>query len=578
MTDTTFVSQVTGIATTWAQDVNDKVYRGVFQYEGSGIASYAALRANAVVSERQVYINGGASIGNGAQGNFRGVTGGTTGQYVDNGGTIIVPTGGDGSVAWLRILETDLTPEMFEAPNDGVTPASARIQVMVNALSGIGGTCRMMKRYYIDSDITVPVGVVLRGPYEEAFGMRDEIPNMASYPGVLIVASTATIRLSSLSGIKDIALIREGFPFGYTTTPTRTGTSIQVNNPGDIPGTPSPFVKNVFAAGFSMAVASYGAVRVEVDGLWHDCDTGVWLQDSYDISLIKNVRGQSFLCAQFAPQSAIFRSGSNVHIEGGGSSWHRVENCFSYEMECGYSENNSGNNTYFNCGTDGGAPGVNPTRTGFRKTGGNYAAANYVGCQTTVDIDYDITATTAPALAAIIVGGQIWGTGEAFNIAANTEVRAVELDIGSAVTFGTIAASGKLKSMGGAIPDPGTQSGYYYLMNSDYNPTGFSQYSNDPAGSNLNIKQFGQPGFYIRASSTGLDIVDDTYTKTLINIDQTGRLYAAGQIVAGTNIALAGATVATSAVAGNASALPATPAGYNEIYINGNLQKIPFYD
>lgn len=44
------------------------------------------------------------SEGDGGGGEFYLVDGESPGTYVDNGGTIIVPTGGDGSAAWLRII------------------------------------------------------------------------------------------------------------------------------------------------------------------------------------------------------------------------------------------------------------------------------------------------------------------------------------------------------------------------------------------------------------------------------------------------------------------------------------------
>ncbi|WP_291351338.1 hypothetical protein [Acidovorax sp. 16-64-162] len=67
------------------------------------ISNYAALRAVYPVNPAAIYLDGGASENDGAQGIFIASAVGTTGQYVDNGDTVIVPTGGDGSAAWLRV-------------------------------------------------------------------------------------------------------------------------------------------------------------------------------------------------------------------------------------------------------------------------------------------------------------------------------------------------------------------------------------------------------------------------------------------------------------------------------------------
>lgn len=50
----------------------------------------------------RIYAKSHTTEGDGGHGVFRWVSGASVATYVDNGGTIIVPTGGDGSAAWLR--------------------------------------------------------------------------------------------------------------------------------------------------------------------------------------------------------------------------------------------------------------------------------------------------------------------------------------------------------------------------------------------------------------------------------------------------------------------------------------------
>lgn len=67
-------------------------------------ATISTLRALTDVDTYSViYVEGYYAVGDGGGGYFYSVTSG--GPYTDNGGTIIVPTGGDGSKAWLRIVK-----------------------------------------------------------------------------------------------------------------------------------------------------------------------------------------------------------------------------------------------------------------------------------------------------------------------------------------------------------------------------------------------------------------------------------------------------------------------------------------
>ncbi len=122
------------------------------------IANIAALRLISSNSQ-PLYVRGYYATGDGGQGIFEWSDGQPVGTYVDNGGTIIVPTGGDGSGAWLRQYEK-ITVEMFGAKGDGVTDDTAAIQ---SAIDTVEPVYLGQKTYLIDSQLALDGGKTLIG-------------------------------------------------------------------------------------------------------------------------------------------------------------------------------------------------------------------------------------------------------------------------------------------------------------------------------------------------------------------------------------------------------------------------------
>lgn len=91
-----------------------------------------ALRDKSPVA-RSVFLGYYSEVGDGGQGFFRGVTGAKPGTYVDNGGTIVAPTKGDGSAAWLRMYSGAIDIRWFGAKVDGVVNDSKAIETAIAA-------------------------------------------------------------------------------------------------------------------------------------------------------------------------------------------------------------------------------------------------------------------------------------------------------------------------------------------------------------------------------------------------------------------------------------------------------------
>ena len=81
----------------------------------------ATLRTMNPTTGRVLYAKRHTYEGGGGGGHFRAVVGAAAGTYVEDYGYAIVPTGGDGSAAWLRIPEGPVLPVEFGADWTGAT-------------------------------------------------------------------------------------------------------------------------------------------------------------------------------------------------------------------------------------------------------------------------------------------------------------------------------------------------------------------------------------------------------------------------------------------------------------------------
>lgn len=134
------------------------------------VDTIATLKTIAPTTAYDVMLSGYYAAGDGGGGRFRGVTGASAGTYVDNGGTIILPTGGNGSAAWLREVGNTLPIEVFGGKADGVTDNLAAFNAFheyANVVRINGGGRASLEfgvgSYYFSDTINILCAIELRG-------------------------------------------------------------------------------------------------------------------------------------------------------------------------------------------------------------------------------------------------------------------------------------------------------------------------------------------------------------------------------------------------------------------------------
>jgi hypothetical protein len=156
----------------------------------SSVDSLSDLRGYSSDGNFPVYVRAYATVGDGGEGIFEYFDGAAPGTYVDNDGTIIVPTGGDGSAAWLRQYSGAVNVRWFgavESPGAGndvgyiinqifaslggatrvYIPGSTKkwelSTTIITAQATIGSWCIIEGDGYISTTLEIPLSAAICG-------------------------------------------------------------------------------------------------------------------------------------------------------------------------------------------------------------------------------------------------------------------------------------------------------------------------------------------------------------------------------------------------------------------------------
>lgn len=175
------------------------------------VNNVATLRNIAPSLSRRIQTRGYYTDGDGGSAQYFPKIGAAPGTYVHNGGTVIVPNGGDGSAAWLMDITYEINVKQFGAKADGTNDST----YINNALS-IGYKIKIPKGTY---SANIVISTALFDIVGE--GMDDTIivPYSNTLPAIKNMADPGSSNFWMRSRISDVSLqgvgsVGNGFTFG----------------------------------------------------------------------------------------------------------------------------------------------------------------------------------------------------------------------------------------------------------------------------------------------------------------------------------------------------------------------------
>lgn len=337
-----------------------------------------------VSADFNVLVGGFYSNGDSGGGLFFGTVGLPPGTFTNIPGITVVPVGGDGSAAWRRCRSDYFLLSWFGAKGDGVTNDSAAIQSALNLafnnktvyLMGTSGS-----RFYCASSITVPgYGRGLAG-----LGWLGETgfngAQFSALNSTILLGPGATINCSESSFLRDLHIFPYGMTFPQSNSSSWVGTAVTINEP-------AVTLERLFIVGFNQAVAANSCARLFCTRVLFDCNNGIYLQNSADVSYLEYCQGWPWASAGYtgpiatlAQQTALWgRSGVGFNFstqnDGG-----KVSYCFAFAYTVGFRITNISGMQFVGCLTDGPADPV-ANYTGVLIEGGSdfnyFTSCNFV--------------------------------------------------------------------------------------------------------------------------------------------------------------------------------------------------------
>jgi hypothetical protein len=225
----------------------------------------------------------------------------------------------------------------YNCPTDGTTDCTAAFNAAITSLGALGGTVIVPPGIYT-IDGVVNVGKVT-SPYISNVTLKGqtsfqtqpfENSQLSTVSCIKLNGSTGRIRLAGGCGIDGFRIIRKGMTFAANAAASFTGTAIDT---ASVPAYGS-YVFNCMIVGFNQAInmdgGPSGSGGYEVKDVYIDCNNGVIINNSQEVSRIVRVHCFPFATIGFTPTtSQIQRSGYAFRFTTQ-NDWTTMVDCFSY--------------------------------------------------------------------------------------------------------------------------------------------------------------------------------------------------------------------------------------------------------
>lgn len=261
----------------------------------------------------------------------------------------------------------------FGAVGDGVTDDRNAFQAALTYVGSIGGgVVAFDGNHFISTSITIPDLVTLQGPIHSS----GQIPhtgtgsgNYESKSGVLKIPAGQTINIGYSACLSGAFVIRSGLDLPFTSVASAqaglsafSGTAITIV--GD-----NAEVNSCMILGFEYAITSANYQRHKIADVMGDCNNGIHITYSKDVSYIQGCHFWPFTTANYTwtasdtTQMILTRPGVAFNLQGT-VDWGKLDNCFSYGYFRGYRLADVASCTLTNCSADGPAIGSSPAYAG----------------------------------------------------------------------------------------------------------------------------------------------------------------------------------------------------------------------
>lgn len=160
--------------------------------------------------DEPVYVRGHTTVADGGGGTFEWTDGAAPGTYTDDNGLIIVPTGGDGSGAWIRQFSGPVDVRWYGATGDGSTDDTTAIQAALDS----GNHVYVPEGDYL---ISTTLDISTNGQVISGDGIySSNISIGADITGINVTGSYATIEKFFVTGSIAHSVTSHGIQIGET--------------------------------------------------------------------------------------------------------------------------------------------------------------------------------------------------------------------------------------------------------------------------------------------------------------------------------------------------------------------------